>query len=203
VGEVVDGRAVRSPPPWFERRSELLRHAARTASPHGLWLEFGVYRGDSINLIALLTPGTVYGFDSFEGLPRNWMPGYPTGTFDLHGSAPSVGPNVTLVKGWFSETVGPFLAGHPNETVSLLHVDCDLYGSARTVLSALAPRWHDGTVIVFDEFEGLFPDTEGRAFREALRATDWAVEFTGASVSGSVSVRVRRRDARASREVVK
>lgn len=36
----------------------------------GLYLEFGVYDGTSINFIASYNPtATIYGFDSFEGLP--------------------------------------------------------------------------------------------------------------------------------------
>lgn len=184
------------PVPLYRDRIELLRGAARAAPREGLWLEFGVYRGESVRALAPIAPGTVYGFDSFQGLPDAWTPGYPGGTFDLRGGLPPVDQNVTLVKGWFAETIPPFLGAHPNEAVSLLHVDCDLYESARTVLSEVAPRWRDGTVVVFDEFEGLLPDTEGRAFREALRGTDWEFRFLGASLSGSVSVQLRRPPAR-------
>jgi hypothetical protein len=42
----------------------------------GLFLEFGVYKGDSLNRSASLMPGRHwYGFDSFKGLPEAWTPG--------------------------------------------------------------------------------------------------------------------------------
>ena len=31
------------------------------------------------------TNDKVYGFDSFEGLPENWRPGFEKGTFSLNG----------------------------------------------------------------------------------------------------------------------
>src|SRR5450432_5940 len=91
----------------------------------GLCLEFGVYRGSSINLIASLMAGVVHGFDSFEGLPENWREGHEAGTFSLP-SLPSVRDNVVLIKGWFQDTLPPFLEEHRG-TVSFVHVDCDLY----------------------------------------------------------------------------
>ena len=178
-----------SPPvPLYDDRAEMLRAAARTAPPRGLWLEFGVHRGRSINEIATLAPGPVYGFDSFEGLPRRWTPRYPVGAFNLDGGLPVVRSNVTLIKGWFDETVGPFLEQHPNDTVSLLHIDCDLYQSARTVLAAVQSRLRAGSVVLFDEFEGFFPDTEGRAFRELVRSTDRDFVYMGAGVFGAVAL---------------
>ena len=66
----------------------------------GLWLEFGVYRGYSVNLIAGYTKNTVYGFDSFEGLPEDWGVNdtlsqkkevrYHKGKFSLQGMMPDV-----------------------------------------------------------------------------------------------------------------
>lgn len=38
----------------------------------GLIMEFGVYSGRTINHMANLTNKTIYGFDSFEGLPEDW-----------------------------------------------------------------------------------------------------------------------------------
>jgi hypothetical protein len=181
----------RSGIPVYHRRAEMLRDAARHAANPGLWLEFGVYEGASINEIARVAPGPVYGFDSFEGLPQKWTPSYPSGRFSLHGRLPEVRPNVVLVQGWFSETLAPFLDRHSAEPVAFLHVDCDLYSSTRTVLSAVGPRLRTGSVIVFDEFEGMFPDTEGRAFRELVRATGQKFEFTGAGVEGAVALVLR------------
>jgi hypothetical protein len=144
----------------------------------GLILEFGVFRGQSVNEIAAAVPGrTVHGFDSFEGLPEDW-PGYnvPAQHFDQEGRLPDVADNVELHKGWFHESLPPFVADHP-EPVGFLHVDCDLYSSTKTVFDALAGRIGAGTVIVFDEYHN-FPhwrEHEHRAFMEFC--AEHAVEY--------------------------
>lgn len=136
----------------------------------GSILEFGVYVGTSINLIAQHRPSVpIYGFDSFEGLPDDWIAGFPKGYFDLGGNLPPVAPNVVLVKGWFDDTLPPFVAQHP-EPVSFLHIDCDMYSSTKTVFKELAPRIVPGTVIVFDELVNYpgYRDHEMKAFYEFL-----------------------------------
>ena len=67
----------------------------------GLVLEFGVFMGSSINYFAkklpkidVLTDKTVHGFNSFEGLPEDWMQEGGVmgkkGTFTLGGVMPKV-----------------------------------------------------------------------------------------------------------------
>jgi predicted O-methyltransferase YrrM len=135
----------------------------------GLVLEFGVFKGQSINQIAAALPDRqVHGFDSFEGLPEDWA-GYnvTTASFDQQGRLPKVVDNVQLHKGWFNESLPPFLEDHP-EPVAFIHVDCDLYSSTKTVLDALAGRIRPGTVIAFDEYHN-FPywrEHEHKAFME-------------------------------------
>ena len=111
----------------------------------------------------------IYGFDSFEGLPDAWIPGFPKGYFNMDGKLPPVAPNVVLVKGWFDETLPPFVQQHP-EPVSYLHIDCDMYESTKTVFQNLAPRIVPGTVIVFDELVNYpgYQDHELKAFYEFL-----------------------------------
>ena len=70
------------------------------------YLEFGVYRGESINwwLNKLGSDSNLYGFDSFEGLNEDWIPGNPKGTFHVGGFEPLiVAPNIHFVKGWFED----------------------------------------------------------------------------------------------------
>lgn len=151
------------------------RDVLRYAMSHraqGLLLEFGVFKGDSINRMAKMAPSQeVYGFDSFEGLPEDWPGSWATkGTFDLKAKLPKVRSNVKLVKGWFDQTLPEFLKNH-GEPIGLLHVDCDLYSSAKFVLDTLQNRIQPGTVIVFDEFFGypFFQDHEFRAFFELVK----------------------------------
>jgi hypothetical protein len=116
-----------------------------------------------------LSGKTVFGFDSFEGLPENWRSGFGKGHF-AH-SKPDVPANVHLIKGWFSESLPPFLAVHGG-SVALLHVDCDLYSSTSTILGLLADRIVSGTVIVFDEYWNYpgWRELEHRAFQEFLES---------------------------------
>ena len=53
---------------------QVLSYALSVANlSDGLYLEFGVRSGSTITHIARQIPdNTVYGFDSFEGLPENW-----------------------------------------------------------------------------------------------------------------------------------
>ncbi|MEA2981509.1 MAG: hypothetical protein QOF09_3332, partial [Alphaproteobacteria bacterium] len=64
-------------------KSRLALHRAKlreVRDKDGLHLEFGVYKGDSINHFAGLSPDvTWYGFDSFEGLPEAWTLGAKAG----------------------------------------------------------------------------------------------------------------------------
>ena len=77
--------------------------------PNTLWLEFGVASGKTINYISKFTNDTVYGFDSFEGLPEKWRNGFDKGCFNRNGNLPKVNKNVTLIKGWFDETLPNFI----------------------------------------------------------------------------------------------
>jgi hypothetical protein len=176
----------------FGSRTGLLERAGQCASKAGLWLEFGVFRGESINFLASRFDEHFYGFDSFEGLPKSWGIEHPEGAFSLGGALPDVLPNVTLVRGWFDRTLPAFLREHPGEQVSFLHVDSDLYESARIVLEGLSDRIHPGTIIVFDEFCGASPNDEARAFREYLRSSHSKFEYLGSALEagGSVAVRV-------------
>ena len=176
--------------PAFRTRLDLLRFAASVANRDGLWVEFGVYDGETINVLAGLTDRSVVGFDSFEGLPARWTPRHPRGEFDLHGKDPQVAASVTLVKGWFSKTLPPFALQSAARDVALAHIDCDLYSSTKEIFRAFASAIHPGTVLVFDEYTGVVPDDEARAFREFLRSTGHRFQYLGCSMSGSVAVRI-------------
>lgn len=125
----------------------------------GSILEFGVYRGGTINLLAdKFKNQTLYGFDSFEGLPEDWdmndhpEKGYIEKERFALDSLPEVLNNVELIKGWFNESIPKFLETHDINPIKILHVDCDLYVSTKIVFDNLNDAIVPGTVIVFDEF---------------------------------------------------
>jgi len=82
----------------------LVRALQAAAGVEGLYAEFGVFRGATINFIAKrCRPRTIWGFDSFQGLKEDW-PGNAS-VFDAGGKLPSVKGNVKLVRGWFDESL--------------------------------------------------------------------------------------------------
>ena len=122
--------------------------------PNTMWLEFGVNRGGTINYIAGFTEGEVHGFDSFVGLPEDWRPGFAKGRFSQNEILPKVKDNVHLHKGWFNETLPPFIASQ-GKKVSFLHLDGDLYSSTKIVLDELKDFFATDCVVVFDELSIL------------------------------------------------
>lgn len=166
----------------FEMRQKLWTHSLRNISIDGLWLEFGVFSGESINFFAehpKIKGGTIYGFDSFEGLKEDWFgTGLSRGAFDRGGRMPSVRGNVELVKGWFDQTVPGFLKSKPG-VIAFLHLDADTYESTKLVLELVADRIVPGTVIVFDEYLG-FPNWENgefKAWAECVKTRGFKYEY--------------------------
>lgn len=83
---------------------------------------------------------------------------------------PKVNSNVELVEGLFENTLDIFLENH-NEPISLLHIDCDLYGGTKTIFDKLGNWIKLGTVIVFDEYFNYpgWQHHEFRAFQEFVK----------------------------------
>lgn len=144
----------------FSDREPMWSFAVNEIGLEGLNLEFGVFRGRSINHFALEQPLlTFHGFDSFEGLSHHWFgTGMPIGTFDMMGKMPKVRSNVVLHKGWFDETLPPFL-NENSECVAFVHFDADTEVVTSQILEAVGDRLRSGSIIVFDEFFG-FPSWE-------------------------------------------
>ncbi len=144
----------------------------------GSVLEFGTLYGYTARWLAELTaefqlPSSLYLYDSFTGLPaidsaldrdsyqvaarRVWLEGsmaVETATDARIAAALSEvlpADRVHVVRGYFEETVPAAL---PRDAAMLVHVDCDLYASARHVLDALLERdlLQDGAVLLFDDY---------------------------------------------------
>jgi hypothetical protein len=176
--------------PYFEKHPKLVDYVVDEAKLPGLYLEFGVGRGKSIRWIGARADRTVYGFDSFEGIPEYWN-GNPVGAF-AQKKLPKVPDNVQFEIGLFDQTLPGFLDTHA-DPVSLLHVDCDLYSSTVTILDALGSRLQPGAVILFDEYYNFprWQQHEYKAFQEFVAASGMTYEYIGYSVTGQqVAARV-------------
>jgi hypothetical protein len=163
----------------FPDKQDTLRAALDRAPREGLFLEFGVASGSTLKTIVEKAPeGVVHGFDSFEGLPEDWRPGFAVGAFATE-KLPDV-PGANLVVGWFDDTLPGFLEQHPGP-VAFLHLDADLYSSTRTVLTALASRLREGTVILFDEYFNFpgWEEHEHRAWTEFVAERGLRFEYLG------------------------
>ena len=100
----------------FDNRHDYFKYLAKevikTNSPIQ-YLEFGVYKGESIREWIDLNQNIkseFYGFDSFYGLPEDWTYTMKKGEFDLKGNIPIVDdPRVKMIKGLFQKSLRPFL----------------------------------------------------------------------------------------------
>jgi predicted O-methyltransferase YrrM len=175
----------------FTDPESTLRHALDLAPQGGMALEFGVFAGRSLRVIAEVRKGReVYGFDSFQGLPEDYRSHVREGAFAVQ--EPPAVPGAELVVGWFEDTLPGFLAAHPGP-VDLLHVDGDLYSSAVTVLDQVGPRLQPGSVVVFDEFFNFpgWEEHEFRAWQEWLARTGARVSYEAYTVNNEqVVVRI-------------
>ena len=176
--------------PYFEKHTKLVRYVVEAASLTGLYLEFGVGRGKSIRWIGAHADRTVYGFDSFDGIPEYWN-GNPVGAF-AQKKLPKVPDNVKFEIGMFDSTIEPFLEKN-SDSISLLHVDCDLYSSTVTILDALGSRLQPGAIVLFDEYYNFprWQEHEYKAFREFVESNGVEYEYVAYSVTGQqVAVKI-------------
>jgi len=146
---------------------DVLLRVLEDEQPQGWAIEFGVYSGYSLELIAARMP--VIGLDSFEGLPEDWREGFPKGSFysgEIASSLPYT-ENAMIIKGLFEDTL-PGLTERGIPLLGLVHIDCDLYSSTVTALEGVYQSIDVGTIFVFDEFHG-YPGAEQheeKAWRE-------------------------------------
>lgn len=164
---------------------EFRAYVLNAAPSKGLVMEFGVFKGDSINQYAQVLidnndSRTIYGFDSFEGLSENWA-GYSLmqSKFNQAGKMPAVRENVKLIKGWVDDTYVDFLknnvANHDHQ-IAFMFLDMDTYNPTKYVLEASLPYLVKGSVIAFDELLGYTGWRENE-FKALMETVDKKFEF--------------------------
>lgn len=136
------------------------------------YLEFGVYRGDSLRrwLDGISNPDSKFvGFDTFTGLPERWRPTEPEGHFNAHGVIPDIkDPRCSFKVGLFQDTLPGFVTTADLSDRLVINLDADMFTSTLFVLTTLAPYLKPGALIFFDEFS--CPLDEFRAFEEFVRS---------------------------------
>lgn len=147
-------------------RFGLYRHLASQIAGPIDYLEFGVWKGQSIKQWAALdthADSRFYGFDTFEGLPEDWGPGFTRGHFTTDGKTPAtLDPRISFVKGLFQDTLYGFLEGHTFDRQLVVNVDCDIYSASLFVLTVMDRVMHPGTKLILDDFYSL--EHQFRAF---------------------------------------
>jgi hypothetical protein len=178
----------------FKDRIPLHRWALSQLPDNGLFLEFGVYKGNSINRFAGLKPNvTFYGFDTFSGLPETWTLGAKAGAINA-GGKPPVRDNVRLIEGLFADTLPKFLAEHAGEKILFMHIDCDIYSSTKTIFDLTKGRLAPGAIIIFDEYFNYpgWQQQAYQAFMEFVRQENLAFDYLGyVRTASQVAVRLR------------
>lgn len=138
----------------------------------GYALEFGVATGRTLGMLS--KKFKTIGFDSFEGLPEDWREGFPQGMFAQ--APPSV--DAELVIGWFEDTLPRWKFTDKGLTalhrLSIVHIDCDLYSSTKTILDNIGEYIMPDVTVVFDEYHG-YPGWENHEYK----AWNEFVENTG------------------------
>ena len=168
-------------PKSFSSRRQLFDYLGTICSDERvLYLEFGVWDGGSMRDWSRLLrhpDAELHGFDSFQGLPEDFLIGTPAGFCDRGGEPPHIDdPRVRFHVGWFSETLPEFTWPSGWERL-VVNLDADLYSSSAEALAFIEPYVSPGTIIYFDEFNHR--DHELRAFEEFLARTGIRVRALG------------------------
>jgi len=119
----------------------------------------------AVERAALMRRMRFFGFDSFEGLPEpvgiDAGPIFQKGDFaisleEVQQLLRQRGTDlnrVHLVPGFYDEVLTPSLRQTLDlQAAAIVHVDCDLYKSTKTVLDFITPVLQDGTIIIFDDW---------------------------------------------------
>lgn len=174
-------------PRHFHDREALFRAVAEAlADERVLYLEFGVAEGASMRSWSRLLhnpEAELHGFDSFEGLPADWILDRPAGHFDQGGRTPLVDDaRVRFHKGWFADSFQRY--EWPTGWDRLVaNFDADLYSSTEEALRFVEPHLTRGSILYFDEFN--HHEHELRAFDEFLHRTGIKIRALGETRSMS------------------
>jgi len=141
-----------------DRIANLVKYSHYASRLEGHVAEIGTYKGGSLEMLAKLNQNTtVYGIDSFSGLPEPKMGEFHhQGDFSdvdyasIAGYFKMMHPNVRILRGFTPEVFTFF-----DETARFrfVHIDVDLYTSVLDSLTFFLPRVTVGGVIILDDYK--------------------------------------------------
>jgi hypothetical protein len=173
----------------------------------GAVVEFGVSSGWRLKHLVDSMKETnlerdVYGFDSFEGLPKPdyaydaeyWKEGmYAANIDDVKKYLNCIeNPHIKLIKGWFSDTFKQEEAKNIKQ-IAFARIDCDLYHPAVECLNYLKDRLVNNAVLVFDDWEYNLRHGEPKAFYEWLPNSGWEFDFLLLNGAARLYLRARKK----------
>jgi len=168
---------------------------------NGTWIEFGVWKGQTLDLISMYTKKDIYGFDSFVGftdhLEDTWN--ISNHNYSLNGNIPkfverldkferkNIGTkvefnkNVKFIKGFFDKSIPIFISEKKDLNIDFLHIDCDIYKSTKIILNNLTKYINNNCIIVFDELINYpnFINGEIKALYEWIEYNNIIFEYIG------------------------
>lgn len=182
--------------PLYTDKKQVLDFALSKVQVSGMYCEFGVYKGKSVNHIARQVSQPVHAFDSFEGLPETWSIRHKKGLFAVD-KMPQFEKNIIIHKGWFNDSL-PLFVKEYDDKAAFLHIDSDLYSSAKTIFQYLDERIVEGTVILFDEYFNypFWEHHEHKAFQEFVMKNNVKYEYlcyNSGSFGSNVAVKILKR----------
>jgi len=164
-------------------------HFLKSNNIQGDLYEFGVYKGKTARWLALFMSSSkfknffqeskLFLFDSFQGLPEpkgidcdadKWkkeqfeITDKDLGLLKDELCTIISKDKVVIVKGLFSESLNRWQG---KKKISLLHIDCDLYESAKCAFELVRNLFQEGTVVMLDDFY-CFKGRKDRGEQRAL-----------------------------------
>ncbi len=149
--------------------------------------EFGVWRASSFKyLIKVFKKG--YGFDTFTGLPEDWLSKNisvtkKAGTYTSDGNVPKIKGGKFIV-GKFEDTLPIFFSeSHP--IASVINFDADLYSSTICALNFSKSVMDKDTILIFDELimNESWEQDEFKALNEFCSINHYSYEVIAVSFS--------------------
>ena len=166
-------------------------HTMRAVYAHHRQTNSGRSQEDADKIGEIWKNMRFFAFDSFEGLPESqgidslgddFSKGkYSFSEADFREKLDQSGvpmKKVEIVPGWFSDTcTDETIRKHAIKKAAVVHLDCDLYESAKQALDFITPLLTDGTILIFDDwycFRGNPELGEQKAFAEwSASLPDW------------------------------
>ena len=162
-------------------------------------LEFGVFEGRSFKSMVnylfsdyqsseFKSQTHVYGFDSFQGLPKEqsgiWCPERHTeGAYRssrkiidtyIKSKPESIRENLHVVEGWYSDTLTLDLQKQLGSCI-FVNIDVDLYLSTIQVLDFIKPLIQKNTILYWDDWRNPQDNYKGE-WGEHLAYKNWSIK---------------------------